>query len=133
MTGQLQVLDVVVNKPFKDNLRKRYTAWLLAGDHALTPTGKIKKPEVRALCEWILQAWNEVSSESIINGFKKCCVSNAMDGSEDDVLWEEGQPAGQDDRSDESDVCSHMGHGTSVGHFNFVLHVFLQFKSPQMG
>ncbi|KAJ8403318.1 hypothetical protein AAFF_G00355350 [Aldrovandia affinis] len=28
MTSQLQVLDVVVNKPFKDHLRKRYTEWL---------------------------------------------------------------------------------------------------------
>ncbi|KAJ8362614.1 hypothetical protein AAFF_G00365480 [Aldrovandia affinis] len=30
--------------------------------------------------------------ESIVNGFKKCCISNAMDGSEDDVLWEEAEP-----------------------------------------
>ncbi|KAK6324489.1 hypothetical protein J4Q44_G00038310 [Coregonus suidteri] len=44
MTSQLQVLDVVVNKPFKDNLRKKYTEWLLSGNHALTPTGKIQKP-----------------------------------------------------------------------------------------
>ena len=84
----LQVLDVVCNKPFKNNLRKNYTAWLLAGNHALTPSGKIKKPSVQLLCEWILQAWADVSSESIINGFKKCCISNAMDGTEDDLLWE---------------------------------------------
>ena len=36
MTSQLQVLDIVVNKPFKDNLRKKYTEWLLSGYHALT-------------------------------------------------------------------------------------------------
>ncbi|KAM3597912.1 uncharacterized protein V6R79_011098 [Siganus canaliculatus] len=56
MTSQLQVLDVVVNKPFKDNLRKRYTEWLLSTDHALTPTGRIQKPAVRLFFEWILQA-----------------------------------------------------------------------------
>ncbi|KAJ8367215.1 hypothetical protein AAFF_G00324280 [Aldrovandia affinis] len=94
MTSQLQVLDVVVNKPFKDHLRKRYTEWLLAGNHALTPSGKIQKPAVRRLCEWILQAWADVSPESIVNGFKKCCISNAMDGSEDDVMWEEAEPGG---------------------------------------
>uniref|UniRef100_A0A672FD58 DDE-1 domain-containing protein n=1 Tax=Salarias fasciatus TaxID=181472 RepID=A0A672FD58_SALFA len=105
MTSQLQVLDVVVNKPFKDNLRKKYTEWLLSADHALTPTGRIQKPAVRLLCEWVLQAWDAVSSESIINGFKKCCISNAMDGSEDDVLWDEVGPAEQreEDRSGESD------------------------------
>uniref|UniRef100_A0A8C5ADR7 HTH CENPB-type domain-containing protein n=1 Tax=Gadus morhua TaxID=8049 RepID=A0A8C5ADR7_GADMO len=55
MTSQLQVLDVVVNKPFKDNLRKKYTEWLLSGNHTLTPTGKIQKPSVRLLCELGLQ------------------------------------------------------------------------------
>lgn len=102
MTSQLQVLDVVVNKPFKDNLRKKYTEWLLSGDHALTPTGKIQKPPVRLLCEWILHAWDAVSPKSIIHGFKKCCISNALDGSEDDVLWEE--PAEPEDGSEDSDT-----------------------------
>uniref|UniRef100_A0A668A962 HTH CENPB-type domain-containing protein n=1 Tax=Myripristis murdjan TaxID=586833 RepID=A0A668A962_9TELE len=102
MTSQLQVLDVVVNKPFKDNLRKKYTEWLLSGDHALTPTGKIQKPSVRLLCEWILHAWDAVSPKSIIHGFKKCCISNALDGSEDDVLWEE--PAEPEDGSEDSDT-----------------------------
>uniref|UniRef100_A0A8C9ZJZ3 Pogo transposable element derived with KRAB domain n=1 Tax=Sander lucioperca TaxID=283035 RepID=A0A8C9ZJZ3_SANLU len=88
MTSQLQVLDVVVNKSFKDNLRKRYTEWLLSGDHSLTPTGKLQKPAVHLLCTWILQAWDAISQESIIHGFKKCCISNALDGSEDDILWE---------------------------------------------
>uniref|UniRef100_A0A1A8EKZ1 DDE-1 domain-containing protein n=1 Tax=Nothobranchius korthausae TaxID=1143690 RepID=A0A1A8EKZ1_9TELE len=44
MTSQPQLLDVVVNKPFKDNLRRRYTKWLLYGDHALTPSGKPPPP-----------------------------------------------------------------------------------------
>nr|AFH08794.1 raptor [Schmidtea mediterranea] len=34
-----------------------------------------------------------VSEAIIIKGFKKCCLSNAMDGSEDDIIW-------QDDISD---------------------------------
>jgi hypothetical protein len=38
------VLDVVVNKPFKDHLKQFYFEWLLAVDHVLTPTVKIKTP-----------------------------------------------------------------------------------------
>jgi hypothetical protein len=37
MTSQLQVLGVVVNKPFKDHLKQLYSEWLLSGDHTLTP------------------------------------------------------------------------------------------------
>lgn len=89
MTSQLQVLDVVVNKPFKDHLRQLYTDWLLKGNHALTPSGKLKKAPVSLLAEWILTAWRRISPESIVSGFKKCCISNAMDGTEDDIIWQE--------------------------------------------
>jgi hypothetical protein len=63
MTSQLQVLDVVVNKSFKDHLRQLYNDWLLEGIHALTPGGKLKKPSVTMLGEWILIAWGRISSE----------------------------------------------------------------------
>ena len=89
MSSQLQVLDVVVNKPFKDHLRQLYNDWLLEGYHALTPSGKLKKPSVALLGEWILTAWGRISSDSIVTGFKKCCISNALDGTEDDILWRE--------------------------------------------
>uniref|UniRef100_A0A671XB87 HTH CENPB-type domain-containing protein n=1 Tax=Sparus aurata TaxID=8175 RepID=A0A671XB87_SPAAU len=49
----------------------------------------VVKPSAHLLCEWILQAWADVSSESIINGFKRCCISNLMDGSKDDLMWED--------------------------------------------
>jgi hypothetical protein len=71
MTSQLQVLDVVVNKPFRDHhLRQLYNDWLLEKNHALTPCGKLKKPSVTMLGEWILTAWGRISSESIRAGFK---------------------------------------------------------------
>lgn len=88
MTSQLQVLDVVVNKPFKDCLRRQYTEWMMSGDKQVTPTGKLKKPSVALLGEWILTAWNNISSDSIVKGFQKCCISNKLDGSQDDIVWE---------------------------------------------
>jgi hypothetical protein len=31
-----------------------------------------------------------MSTDSIIvRSFKKCCISNALDGSEDDIVWED--------------------------------------------
>jgi hypothetical protein len=40
--------------------------------------------------------WKAIPEIFIIRTFKKCCLSNALDGSEDDILWE-------DDGEDEDD------------------------------
>jgi len=32
-------------------------------------------------------AWQRVLPEVNVNGFKKCCISNAVDGTADDMLW----------------------------------------------
>jgi hypothetical protein len=32
-------------------------------------------------------AWHCVSPEVIVKGFKKCCMSSAVDENDDDVLW----------------------------------------------
>lgn len=52
MTGQLQPLDVCVNKLFKDRLRGLHTDGLSEEDHQLTPTtptGRIKRASVGRL------------------------------------------------------------------------------------
>jgi hypothetical protein len=33
--------------------------------------------------------WKSVPESIIVRSFKKCCISNALDGSEDDILWED--------------------------------------------
>ena len=35
-------------------------------------------------------AWKAIPESIIVRSFKKCCISNALDGSEDDILWEDG-------------------------------------------
>jgi hypothetical protein len=45
MTSQLQVLDVAVNKPFKDRLHHLYGEWLLSRNCPLTPAGNIRPSE----------------------------------------------------------------------------------------
>lgn len=113
MTGQLQVLDVVVNKPFKDLLKKKYSDWLLAGDHSLTPTGKIKRVSPSTLVQWILVTWQQISKDSIIRGFKKCCISNALDGSEDDFLWTAPDLPGDDPNWERGSEDSSSSDGSS--------------------
>jgi hypothetical protein len=84
----LQVLDVVVNKPFKDYLWQLYNDWFLRGNQAHTLSGKLKKPSISVLGKWILTAWERISSESTVTGFKKGCISNAIGSTEDNFLWQ---------------------------------------------
>ena len=58
MTSLLQPLDVGVNKPFKDNLRQYWNEWMLAGNHTFTPAGRIRKSDLRQICQWILDSSN---------------------------------------------------------------------------
>jgi hypothetical protein len=34
-------------------------------------------------------AWKAIPKSNIIRSFKKCCIINALDGSEDGILWED--------------------------------------------
>jgi hypothetical protein len=38
---------------------------------------------------WVSAAWKAIPESIIVRSFKKCCISNALDGSEDDILWED--------------------------------------------
>lgn len=87
LTSVLQPLDVCVNKPFKDNVRKLYMEWMCAGDHSLTPTGRIKRPSLELVCEWICAAWDMISPDVILKSFKKTGISSELDGTEDDAIW----------------------------------------------
>jgi hypothetical protein len=37
----------------------------------------------------VLGAWKTIPESIIVRSLKKCCISNALDGSEDDILWED--------------------------------------------
>ena len=38
----VQPLDVAMNKPFKDHMRKKWQEWMLADQHTFTASGRIK-------------------------------------------------------------------------------------------
>jgi len=40
---------------------------------------------------WIMTAWQHISLEVSVNGFKKCCISNAVDGTDLDVLQNDSE------------------------------------------
>jgi hypothetical protein len=63
--------------------RRRETA------HELTETRKIKRAAPSEVAQWVLAAWKAILESIIVISFKKCCISNALVGSEDDIVWED--------------------------------------------
>ena len=40
---------------------------------------------------WIITASQHISPKVPVTGFKKCCISNAVDGTNDDMLWNDNK------------------------------------------
>ena len=36
---------------------------------------------------FIITTWQCISPKLIVKGFEKCCISNAVDETDDDILW----------------------------------------------
>jgi hypothetical protein len=43
---------------------------------------------------WIIKAWQHISPKVNVKGFKKCCIFNAMDETDDDMLWNRSEEDG---------------------------------------
>ncbi|MES9884208.1 MAG: hypothetical protein ABW185_25465 [Sedimenticola sp.] len=99
-TSILQPLDVCLNKPFKVNMRKEWHAWMIEGPTELTAAGNLKKPTIPLVCGWVVKAWDAIPSDMVARSFKKCGISNSMDGSEDDQLYSDLIANGTSDTAD---------------------------------
>jgi hypothetical protein len=61
----------------------------------------------------IIVAWQCISPEVILNSIMKCCISNAVDGSEDDTLWNGSDEDGNVSIECEKDECATCEDGDS--------------------
>lgn len=56
-TSKVQVMDVVVNKGFRDHVRKEYAAWRV---QCIGNGDRIQSPSRKDVINWIKEAWNGV-------------------------------------------------------------------------
>ena len=86
--------DVVWNKPSKANVTKKYDEWMAGEAHSFTAAGNMRAPARREIVKWILAAWDGLDKTMIINSFKSCALTVAVDGLEDGHIhcFKENQP-----------------------------------------
>jgi len=52
-------------------------------------------------------AWQSISPDVMVKGFRKCCMSNGMDGTDNNMLWhsngEEGNVMSECEEDEETD------------------------------
>lgn len=91
--------DVCWNAPFKSALQRSYDDWM-ATDREYTAGGNPRQPPHEEYLQWIFDAWEYISKDSIAASFKVCGIVNASDGSEDNLIHclkpEASIPFGQD-------------------------------------
>lgn len=85
-TGKIQAPDVSWNRSFKCNFSKSYEEWMANGDHTFTPSGNLRPPSFELITKWVKSAWNDIPKEQIIASMKQCGVTNATNGSEDNLI-----------------------------------------------
>lgn len=104
LTSIVQPLDVCLNKPFKDRMREKWAMWMIDGEKSFTPAGNVRAAPLDLITTWVLDSWNDLSDQIIQRSFKKCGISNALDGTEDDLLWEDDAVDQVDPFEYESDI-----------------------------
>ena len=76
---------------------------MISGPFEFTPAGKKNATSRNLVLHWIKTAWADFPEEMVRKSCKTCGISNAMDGTEDDVVFTEESPEIDDDDIEENE------------------------------
>ena len=83
-TSIAQPMDKCINNPFKEAMRACWEEWM-RGDRQKTLMRNLKQPTRQEVLTWVSKAWGSIKQETLVRSFLVCGISNALDGSEDDL------------------------------------------------
>jgi hypothetical protein len=88
-TSRLQVMDVGVNKPFKDRVRDQYDGWFMTVSTTV-PSGT--KPKRQDVATWIAKSWLDLPASAVANTWRRVGLpGNLFDGPDAVVEGEKGE------------------------------------------
>ena len=85
-------------------MHEEWAKWSEAPTHHITPAGRVKRPSISNVCKWVKNSWQRVKSETIVKSLKKYGISNALEGSEDDILYEQSNSS-ENNHEDDFSGC----------------------------
>lgn len=89
LTTQLQPLDVCLQKPFKDRVHQMWSDRICSIAVTKIESGLHQRHNIPLVCHWVKYAWDSMPPEMIQEMFSKMWLSNALDGTEDDTIYED--------------------------------------------
>ena len=74
--------------------RNMTIGWTIVGIYSESTAGNVKSPPRRAVIQWILVSWADISTELIKKSFPCCGLNLPIDGSDDNkiVCFQNDQP-----------------------------------------
>ena len=80
-----------------------------------TLAGKKKAPSRNLVLRWVHEAWREIPVEMVAKSFKTCGISNSLDGTEDNELYNEEAHEIDDKEENNEFVMESEGEGDGEG------------------
>ena len=66
-------------------MRASWQEWMWQ-DRAKTKKGNLKQHSCQDAINWVSKAWESIKLETLTHSFLVCGISNALDGSQDDLV-----------------------------------------------
>ena len=79
--------EIIIGLNYLDHMKEQYTEWMAGDDDkSRTAAGNLRAPSKELLARWVVASWQKLSPELIKKSFLSCGLTNAVDGSEDDLI-----------------------------------------------
>ena len=89
------------SRPRSLELKAKWGEWMQHGTNTYTKGGRIRAHDLLTVTHWVKESWKELDPSSIVKSFKRCPISNFMDGTEDDILWTDTETEDTENIADE--------------------------------